>query len=79
MLASDAEIRIDESQNLTFDFEKCRQQLELVFLGRDRVGQLLAVVEGLQQGLKAIVYQRHLERHLEQFMDWRREMIAARL
>lgn len=64
-------------ENLTLDFEKCRQQLELVFLGRDGIGQLLAVVERLQQGLEAIVYQRHLGRHRKEIMDWRNREAAS--
>lgn len=62
---------VERGRALTFNLEECRQQLELVFLGRDGIGQLLAVVERLQQGLEAIVYQRHLVCHLRRVMDWR--------
>jgi len=46
-------------EELTFDLEEGRKELVLVLLGRDRVGKLLAIVEWLQQGLKAIVDRRH--------------------
>lgn len=61
---------VGRGRALTFNLEECRQQLELVFLGRDGIRQLLAVVERLQQGLEAIVYQRHLECHLQGVMNW---------
>ena len=40
---------------LTLDLQEGRQQLVLVLLCRDRVCQLLAIVERLQQGLEAVV------------------------
>lgn len=47
----------------TLDFEKGGQKLKFVVLGVDRVCELLAVVEGLQQGLEAIIHQRHRVGH----------------
>jgi hypothetical protein len=44
---------------LTLDFEKGRQKLELVVLGIDRICKLLAIVEGLQEGLEAVVHHGH--------------------
>lgn len=43
----------------TFDLEESRQELVLVLLGGDGICELLAIVEWLQQGLEAIVNQRH--------------------
>jgi hypothetical protein len=42
-----------------FHLEKGWEKLELVILGGDGIRELLAVVEGLQKGLEAVVYQRH--------------------
>jgi hypothetical protein len=46
-------------EKLTFHLEKGWEKLELVILGGDGIRELLAVVEGLQKGLEAVVYQRH--------------------
>lgn len=40
---------------LTLDFQEGWQKLVLVLLGGDGVSQLLAIVEGLQEGLEAVV------------------------
>jgi hypothetical protein len=40
---------------LTLDLQEGWQKLVLVLLGGDRVGQLLAIVKGLQEGLEAVV------------------------
>lgn len=53
----------------TFDLEKGREKLELVILGRDRICELLAVVEGLQQGLEAVVDHRHFDGHRRYFIE----------
>lgn len=48
--------RLQAAQSrLTLDLQEGRQQLVLVLLGGYRIRQLLAVVEGLQQGLEAVV------------------------
>lgn len=48
---------------LTFNLEEGWEELEFILLGGDGISKLLAIVEGLQKGLEAIVYQRHLEGH----------------
>lgn len=48
---------------LTLDLEEGRQQLKFVFLCRNGIRQLLAIVEWLEEGLETVVYQHHLECH----------------
>jgi hypothetical protein len=44
---------------LTFDLEERGQELIFVLLGGYWIGELLAIVEGLQQGLEAVVERSH--------------------
>lgn len=54
-----SETSAEGQSRLTLDLEKGRQKLELVINGVDGIRKLLAVVERLQQGLEAVIRQRH--------------------
>lgn len=51
---------VDVLLDQAFDFEEGREQVPFVFGRVDRVGEVLVVVEGLQQRLKAVVGFREL-------------------
>ena len=53
--------RVDVLLDQALDLEKGRQQLKLVLGGADGIRELLAVIEWLEEGLEAVVSERHGE------------------